>query len=204
VARTFKPRSSHAENYCVRKLGVIAALVALALPCARADAFRLEGGRWSTPTITYYTETPAYSWSVDAAAYAWNTSGARVRFVKASRGSAKVLLGIRWYKHAGDARMHTFNGSIVRAEVGIQTGHDRYEMALIVAHELGHVVGLDHETGVCATMNPSVGNDHTTRCPTPPAGMWTCRLLQPDDVRGAVGLYGGVVRPWRGSPFCNR
>jgi hypothetical protein len=188
----------------VRKLGVIAALVALVLPCAPAEAFRFEGTRWATPTITYYTETSAYSWSVDAAAYAWNTSGARVRFVKSSRASAKVLLGIRWYKHAGDARMHAVNGSIVRAEVGIQTGHDRYEMALIVAHELGHVLGLDHETGTCATMNPSVGDDHTTRCPAPPAGMWTCRLLQADDVRGAVSLYGGVVRPWRGSPFCNR
>ena len=77
-------------------------------------------------------------------------------------------------------------------------------LALIVAHELGHVLGLDHETGVCATMNPTVGNDHTTLCPTPPSGMWTCRLLQPDDVRGAVKLYGGRVRPWRGSSFCNR
>ena len=59
------------------------------------------------------------------------------------------------------------------AQVGIQTGHDRYEMALIVAHELGHVLGLDH-------------------------------ALQVDDVGGAVKLYGGTVRPWRGSPFCNR
>jgi hypothetical protein len=178
--------------------------MALALPCARADAFRVEGSRWAVRTIPYYTETPAYAWSVDAAAYAWNTSGARIQFVKTSRANAKVLVGIRWYRHAGDARMHTFGDSIVRAEVGIQTGHDRYEMALIVAHEFGHVLGLDHESGVCATMNPSVGNGHTTRCPAPPAGSWTCRLLQPDDVRGAVMLYGGTVRPWRGSPFCNR
>src|SRR5213595_2437406 len=115
------------------KLGVIAALVALALPCARADAYRFEGGRWSTRTITYYTETPAYAWSVDAAAYAWNASGAQVQFVKSSRANAKVLIGIRWYRHAGDATVHRLNGSFIRAEVGIQTGHDRYEMALIVA-----------------------------------------------------------------------
>ena len=50
-----------------------------------AAAYRLEGGRWPTTTITYYNEVPAYSWAVDTAAYAWNTSGARVRFVKASR-----------------------------------------------------------------------------------------------------------------------
>jgi hypothetical protein len=100
--------------------------------------------------------------------------------------------------------VHRVGGRIVAAEVGIQSGHDRYEMALIVAHELGHVLGLDHETSVCATMNPSVGDDHTTRCPAPPPGMWTCRLLQADDVRGAVSLYGGSPRPWRGSDFCPR
>jgi len=183
---------------------VLACLLALVLPCGRAGAYRFEGGRWQTRTITYYTETPAYSWSVDTAAYAWNASGAQIQFVKSSRANAKVLLGIRWYRHAGDATVHRIAGRLVSAEVGIQTGHDRYEMALIVAHELGHVLGLDHESGLCATMNPTVGNDHTTRCPAPPAGMWTCRLLQADDVRGAVSLYGGTVRPWRGSPFCNR
>ena len=188
----------------MRKVLVVACLVALVVPCGRADAYRFEGGRWTTRTITYYNETPAYRWSVDTAAYAWNTSGARIQFVKSSRANAKVLLGIRWYRLAGDATVHRLGDSIFRAEVGIQNGHDRYEMALIVTHELGHVLGLDHETARCATMNPSVGNDHTTNCPAPPAGMWTCRLLQPDDVRGAVGLYGGTVRPWRGSPFCNR
>ena len=92
----------------------------------------------------------------------------------------------------------------IGAQVGIQTGHDRYEMALIMAHEFGHVLGLDHESKVCATMNPSVGDDHTTLCQAPPAGQWTCELLQSDDVRGAVRLYGGTVHAWRGSPFCNR
>jgi matrixin len=186
-----------------RALVIPAALVAL-LWAACADAYRLEGGRWPTRTITYYTETPAYAWSVDTAAYAWNTSGVRVQFVRSSRASAKVLIGIRWYKKAGDARVQRFGDRFVGAQIGIQTGHDRYEMALIVAHELGHVLGLDHEYGSCATMNPSVGGDHTTWCPLPPAGTWTCRLLQPDDVRGAVRLYGGTVRPWRGSPFCSR
>jgi len=117
---------------------------------------------------------------------------------------AKVLVGIRWYKHAGDAHVARVGRTFVRAQVGIQTGHDRYEMALIVAHEFGHVLGLDHEFGVCATMNPSVGSDHTTLCPAPPSGMWTCRLVQYDDVRGAVTLYGGTVKPWHGSGFCNR
>lgn len=188
----------------MRLVFLVTAVLATVLGVARADAYRLEGDKWRIRTIPYFVETPAYARSVDTAAYAWNTSGARIQFVKSPRGAAKVLVGIRWYKQAGDALVHSRGGTIVSAQVGIQTGHDRYEMALIVAHELGHVLGLDHETGVCATMNPSVGNDHTTFCPAPPAGMWTCRLLQPDDVRGAVKLYGGAVRPWRGPSFCSR
>ena len=186
-----------------RVLPILAALIAV-LFAGRADAYRLEGGRWPTRTVTYYTETPAYGWSVDTAAYAWNTSGARVQFVRSSRPNARVLIGIRWYKKAGDAHVQRLGGRFVSAQIGLQTGHDRYEMALIVAHEFGHVLGLDHEYGACATMNPSVGGDHTTWCPQPPAGDWTCRLLQSDDVRGAVRLYGGTIRAWRGSPFCAR
>jgi hypothetical protein len=29
-------------------------------------------------------------------------------------------------------------------------------------------------------------------------------LLRPDDVRGAVSLYGGTVRPIRGPEFCTK
>jgi len=184
--------------------GLIASVVAAGVLAAPASGYRLEGGRWATHVIPYYTETAAYAWSVDTAAYAWNTSGANVKLVKTSKRYAKVLIGIRWYKHAGDARVQRVNGTFLSAQVGIQTGHDRYEMALIMAHEFGHVLGLDHETGMCATMNPSVGGDHTTFCPAPSSGMWTCRLVQYDDVRGAVALYGGTVKPWRGSSFCNR
>jgi len=186
----------------MRRALLIAAAVAAVVFAAPAAGYKLEGGRWPTRTITYFTETPAYAWSVDTAAYAWNTSGARVQFVRSSRANAKVLVGIRWYRKAGDAHVQRVGGRFLSAQIGIQTGHDRYEMALIVAHEFGHVLGLDHQYGSCATMNPSVGDDHTTWCPAPPAGNWTCRLLQSDDVRGAVRLYGGSVRPWRGSPFC--
>ncbi|MFL5950760.1 MAG: hypothetical protein ACJ74M_04070 [Gaiellaceae bacterium] len=169
-----------------------------------AGAYRLEGGRWPTRTIRYYNEVPAYTWAVDSAAFAWNSSGAHVQFLKSSRKDADVLVGIRWFKIAGEARLHRLDGRIVRAEVGIQSGNDRYVMALITAHELGHVLGLDHEDGGCATMNTRLDVDHPEHCPAPPAGMWVCRLLRADDVRGAVRLYGGSVRPIRGPEFCPR
>ena len=182
---------------------LIVTLVAIALP-SPADAYHLEGGRWPTATITYYNEVPAYAWAVDTAAYAWNTSGARVRFVKGSRRDAKVLVGIRWYKIAGDAYVQRTNGRFVSAKVGIQSGQDRYTMALVVAHELGHVLGLDHEDRICATMNSYLVENHTEHCSAAPEGMWVCRLLRADDVRGAVRLYGGTTRPIRGPEFCNK
>src|SRR3954453_22297484 len=122
-------------------LGV--AIVASALPTA-AGAYRLEGGRWPTRTIPYYNEVPAYNWAVDTAAYTWNTSGARVLLVKSSRREAKVLLGIRWFKAAGDANVQRTNGRFLGAQVGIRNGQDRYTMRLVVAHGAGPVLGLHH------------------------------------------------------------
>jgi hypothetical protein len=180
-----------------------ALLLALVL-VPSANAYHLEGGRWPTSTIRYYNEVPAYSWAVDTAAFAWNSSGAHVQFLKSSRQNANVLLGIRWFKIAGEARVQRVNGRIVSAKVGIRSGQDRYVMALVTAHELGHVLGLDHEDGVCATMNSRLVVDHLEHCPAPPEGMWVCRLLRADDVRGAVSLYGGTVRPIRGPEFCPR
>src|SRR4051812_49983106 len=77
-------------------------------------------------------------------------------------------------------------------------------MALITAHEFGHVIGLDHEDNVCATMNTVMYVNHPEHCAAPPNGMWVCRLLRADDVRGAVNLYGGVVRPLCGPGVCPR
>ena len=186
---------------CAAAIGGAALVLALS---PAASAYRYEGGRWPATTITYYNEVPAYTWAVDAAATAWTTSGARVQFVKSPRADANVLIGVRWFKIAGDASVQRVKGVFVSAKVGVRGGQSRYTMALVVAHELGHVLGLDHEDRVCATMNPFLVNNSPEHCPAAPPGRWVCRLLRADDVRGAVSLYGGSPRPIRGPQFCRR
>jgi hypothetical protein len=78
-----------------------------------------------------------------------------------------------------------------------------YTAAAAVTHELGHVLGLVHEQRSCATMNPVGSYRGPSRCPPTKPWEWRCRLLSEDDVRGAVRLYGGMVRPYRGRTACS-
>jgi len=79
---------------------------------------------------------------------------------------------------------------------------DRFgEQAL--AHELGHVLGLGHETRGCSLMNPVATPEGPALCPQAKPWQWRCRMLTSDDVTGAVALYGGTARPPSGARDCN-
>jgi len=58
------------------------------------------------------------------------------------------------------------------------TDDDRYDLVLVLTHELGHVLGLDESEVVEATMWHRIGRGETTR-----------RELATDDVDGALALY---------------
>lgn len=171
--------------------------VAAAIPVA-AHGYVLGGQRWPTHTILYYDASANHA-AVRAAVQAWNTSGANVRFVPTSRAHARLTilplapggcLGLEGFATLGyDPR-----GDVVH----LRRCADVYEAAIVAAHELGHVLGLAHETHVCATMNPSTG----LRCGAPPFYYALCRILQVDDVRGAVRRYGGRPRAIREPQFC--
>jgi hypothetical protein len=184
-----------------------------AAPPRAQAAFRRTPWRWPTRRITYYNAARANARAVREAVATWNRSGVRLRFVAAPRSRARVV--IRYRPGAGcrpgGAAGTSFDGNsgiAVRSVVLIprpdpaQMGCSRRAITLTVAHELGHVLGLAHERRRCALMNPVLRGLAPARCTPTEPWRWRCRILEPDDVRGAVGIYGGRVRR-RGPAVCD-
>ncbi len=162
----------------------------------------IEGAPWpgrGVARIRYFNASSA-KWPVAQAVNAWNSSGARVRFVPVARKRAQVVIS----DSAGPPSDHAMSGF---ASVGYiypgggyvklsRLAHPRrpnYSMAGVATHELGHVLGLDHQDDGCATMNTILWAACTDAR--------SCRLLERDDIRGAIKLYGGRARMARPA-FC--
>jgi hypothetical protein len=179
------------------RLAIVALLVTLVLTPS-AGAWKTTGRQWRTGTIRYANIAPDYEWSLSRAVAAWNASGARVSFVRVTRAKADLVVGARLdagdKREAGLAQTYSINRWITSATVFIRSGTTQYAAAQIFAHELGHVLGLDHEDRACVTMNSTLYVDHPFRCAAPPAGTWRCGLVTRDDAAAAAHLYGGTPR----------
>ncbi len=180
---------------------------------ARA-AYTLGGGKWSKGQVPYFLAAGQHRWAVKKAVRAWNKSGARVRFKAVRRSKAKLIIG--YYSRRVQPRATDQCGS-GHATLGYVPGASRvwlprltrrspyadHNCALIVVHELGHVLGLAHEERRCATMNSTSVNLSPRHCPPNREWEWRCRLLERDDVRGVVKRYGGRVRRARTPAMCD-
>jgi Astacin (Peptidase family M12A) len=176
-------------------MAVSVGAVAFAVP---GSAFRKLGHPWPTGVIPFYNAAHDQSWAVNQAVNAWNTSGARVRFVPVSRESAKLVI-----EHAttrsctrAEATVGYRSRSVVKIWSSrlVSASCSPAWAAGAMAHELGHVLGLTHEDRGCAAMN-SVGSERGPfRCNPVERWEWRCRLLEHDDIAGAVAIYGGRAR----------
>ncbi len=177
---------------------IVAATVALlaggVTPAAQAHV--ILGKPWPGGTIRYYNAAADQAWPVARAVYVWNHSGAKVRFVPSSRASAQLVL--KHFSHnrcVGHARATV--GHVRQATVELPRIDESssicnsYSSAHAVAHELGHVLGLGHEERRCALMNGVGTWRGAQHCRQEAVWTWRCGLLEPDDVSGAVKLYGG-------------
>jgi hypothetical protein len=186
--------------------------LALCTALALAPAAWGDGLRWPAGTPAYKERIPGDRWALDRAVQAWNTSGAAIRFV---RTGSPVLADVVVAYGALPG------GSVGQAQVGFSPrqkafvriappsrrrfGLDRYAMAAVLAHELGHVLGLGHG-GSCSVMATSLDAwiGASADCRPAPRGWWRCRLLSRADVRRAVALYGGVARQSGERRWCPR
>lgn len=192
------------------RLRLLAILVFLLAPAALvpgAAGYRVEGRAWPGGTVPYYNAAPDQSWAVVQAVRAWNTSGANVRFVAVPRQSAQLVIRSTGSRSCAQAHATLGYGSAATVRIwqaGPPTARCNPQWAAgALAHELGHVLGLGHENRGCAAMNPSGNHLGPSRCKQAERWEWRCRLLEPDDVRGAVAVYGGTVRAPLADPTCD-
>lgn len=193
-------------------IGLCAALALLIAP-AQSDAYSRFGTKWPGGKITYYNSVKGYDPAVKAAVSAWNNSGAKVKFKRTSKKKARVRISYmkdstcRGLTRLPRARRTTRARVYLPAPSSPEFCRDAATMTIVAAHEFGHVLGLNHETKQCATMNPSGNREGGTLCDpaqTTPPWLWRCRVLEPDDVRGAIKTYGGKFRASKflASPLC--
>lgn len=187
----------------------------LALFASPAVAYDRIGYKWSKGRVTYYNGVKAQDAAVRRAVSAWNNSGAKVKIRRTSKRKAKVrikllsdnsCIGLAQTRRSSRKRASRATISLPRPTSGAGCT-DEFVQTIIVAHEFGHVLGLDHEARQCATLNARGSRRGGELCQEPsgtPAWLWRCRILEQDDVRGAIAIYGGRYNPakFAASPWC--
>jgi predicted Zn-dependent protease len=186
---------------------LLAALPAilLAFPAA-AGAYRLqpEHHRWETASIPVWVGSSALRSPTSRAISKWNALHLRVHFKRVTSrrkafvtirldgnacvGGVTQVLGAR---ESGVANGHSFSlRYIARARMLIAPRCGPDLTTFIVAHELGHALGLGHEASKCALMNPAAdagGASH--QCPGLKIADRARNPIRADDRAGVRALY---------------
>lgn len=166
--------------------------------------------RWHGRLITYHNRAKRYALQVRQAARTWNSSGIGVRWKAVPAHRARVTITVSskiatsgyalLLDNPSRGSRRSSGGIWLRPDIAkwFQPAEGSTVVAQVVAHEMGHVMGLQHETRKCAVMNAQVG----VRCDRPPeAWRHRCRLVERDDLVGAAVLFRGRARRLA-APFC--
>jgi hypothetical protein len=202
-----RPRHAPRRRRLALRLGLAAALtVALVAGRLIPAAAGSHTPVWPDGMVRIYDESGMDD-TVKTAAERWSASGAKVYLEVVNRPSrADVIVKVddkRLLKLCGKDCLG-YSTSIGRPSSGRTTvllrsslgGPTRPLSVWVAAHELGHVIGLQHRKGSrCSVMSPHAFD---TRCaPSLTSGSPTAPQLAcvpaPIDVAAATALYGGTV-----------
>jgi len=204
---------------------LLGSLLAVAAPAAASDGVG-RGAKWPNGPIRVFNAATADAKAVDLAIAAWNSTRSRVRFVKVKR-RARAQVVVRYDNRLAFCGLGFgsigYPGPYAVAEVRIRRGTAAdgqscafAGQALVVAHELGHVLGFAHDLKRCSIMNRSVSEGRGGTLCVPQAtgpqdayvvnefiGRWRCGILEPIDLTRMLRRYGGTAPAPRADPWCD-
>ena len=181
------------------------ALLLVAFPSAAgAYNFQPERHRWEIARVPVWVGTPALRSPVARAISKWNALRLRVHFTRVTKrrdafvtirmdgdlcvGGVTQVLGARQSGEV-DGRRYSIR-YIARAEMLIAPRCGADLTTFVVAHELGHALGLGHETRRCALMNPAADSGGASpQCPGLRIRDRARDPIRPDDRNGVRALY---------------